>query len=92
MGKQPDYPSKPFQVGLVALRDKKFFEALLKNPAAALEELAKSGKLDLSEEDRRKVIQLVARANAADWNPLEQWEQYKATFIWGGGWPAGWVE
>ena len=46
MGKDPDYSAGAFAVGLYALHDKKFFEALLKDPAKALQEWIDEGSED----------------------------------------------
>ena len=92
MGKDPDYSAGAFAVGLYALHDKKFFEALLKDPAKALQELADSGTLNISAEDRRTVVRLIEEANHRDWSPMEEWDHWKRTGIWGGGWPFGWPQ
>jgi hypothetical protein len=92
MERKPDYADAPLAVGLLALHDKRFFEALLKDPTKALQELADSGRITFSARDRQEIIRLVAAANQHDWNPLEEWERYKKTGIWAGGWPMSWVE
>lgn len=92
MPSTPDYSDGPLAVGLLALHDKKFFQALLEEPAKALDDVVRRGQLTLTREDQDKVIRLIQAANDTDWKPLEEWERYKKTGIWGGGWPLSWQE
>ena len=92
MTPMPDYSDGPLAVGLFALHDKKFFQSLVENPEKALQGLADTGKLNLSKEDRDKVIRLIRAANDTGWKPLDEWERYKKEGFWGGGWPLSWQE
>jgi hypothetical protein len=47
------------EVGQLALEDRAFFEALLENPRAALEEKNQEGTFDLDEEDILKVVEII---------------------------------
>ena len=91
MERMPDFPNGPLAVGLLALHDRKFFEELLKDPVKTLDDLVRSGRLSLTKEDQDQVYRLIQAANDTDWKPLDEWDHYKKTGIWGGGWPMSWV-
>jgi hypothetical protein len=82
----------PTAVALKALHDRDFFERLLKNPKAALNDVAT--KFELTEADKVEVIRLIEdrnkRYSAAE--ALEGWRKYAAGGEWRTmDWPMGWT-
>lgn len=77
-------------VGLLALRDRKFFAALVEDPRAALEARIERGDLELEADEVDRVVALIedrnARPTASD--HMELWDRYQATGSWNStDWP-----
>lgn len=70
----------PTDVGLLALHDREFFERLVKDPRAAMEQKVAEGKLKLTDADKDEVERLIRDRNR---NPIRDpgavWDNYKKT-------------
>jgi hypothetical protein len=92
MGQTTNDSGVVLAVGLYALHDKKFFEDLINDPEGALDELQRRGTLTVLGSDRKQVVRLIEEAKK-EWKepPLDEWERYKRTGIWSGGWQSSWT-
>jgi hypothetical protein len=82
----------PTAVALKALHDRGFFERLLKNPKATVNDVAH--ELELTEADKTEVVRLIEERNKRYTlaEALEGWRKYAADGMWRTqDWPMGWT-
>jgi hypothetical protein len=87
-------PKGASEVGRLAVQDRAFFDRLLENPLAAMQEKEQAGILKLTKTDRDYVVRVIEarRRNPRARNPGEVWEAFhRAAEIMPEDWPEMWV-
>ncbi len=87
-------PKGAFEVGRLAVQDRTFFDYLLRDPLAAMQEKEKAGVLKLNQKDRDYVVRVIEerRRNPKARNPGEVWDAFhRAAQIMIEDWPEMWA-
>lgn len=84
--------SGPMAVGLYALQNREFFQALLMDPREALTSGSHAARFGLTDPEREVLITLIQQQSRtlSPSDFIRKWEKYRENGIWGGGWMMTW--